>query len=141
MKETPNPQDRISGRSSAAQVRERHIHRRFARGRRDGVSQSQCLCVSVNDIKGGYAYSDVVRSEIEEQDLASYLRAADFLNISNVNIVCFPHEFGKFNTLHTVLREPRVDRWRLMDELISKIPLKEPLAAMRSHYQTASTHS
>ncbi len=55
--------------------------------------QSQCLCVSVNDIKDGYDYPEVVRFEIEEQDLASYLRAADFLNISNVDIVCLQHEF------------------------------------------------
>ena len=48
--------------------------------------QSQCLAVSVNDIPGGYDYPEVVRFEIEEQDLASYLRAADFLNISNVDI-------------------------------------------------------
>ena len=40
--------------------------------------QSQCFCVSVNDIKGGYEYPEVVRFEIDEQDLSSYLRAADF---------------------------------------------------------------
>ena len=56
--------------------------------------QSQCLAVSVNDIEGGYEYPEVVRFEIEEQDLSSYLRAADFLNISNVDIVCLQHEFG-----------------------------------------------
>ena len=33
--------------------------------------QSQCLAVSVNDIPGGYEYPEVVRFEIEEQDLAS----------------------------------------------------------------------
>lgn len=56
--------------------------------------QSQCFSVSVNDIKGGYEYPGVVRFEIEEQDLSSYLRAADFLNIGNVDIVCLQHEFG-----------------------------------------------
>ena len=101
--------------------------------------QSQCFCVSVNDIKGGYEYPEVVRFEIEEQDLSSYLRAADFLNISNVDIVCLQHEFGIFGgpagghilaflrelrmpvvtTLHTVLREPRADQRRVMEELIS----------------------
>src|SRR5947209_10206481 len=101
--------------------------------------QSQCLAVSVNDIQGGYGYPEVVRFEIEEQDLSSYLRAADFLNISNVDIVCLQHEFGIFGgpagghilaflrelrmpvvtTLHTVLREPRVDQRRVMQELIS----------------------
>ena len=58
--------------------------------------QSQCLSVSVNDIQDGYEYPEVVRFEIEEQDLSSYLRAADFLNISNVDIVCLQHEFGIF---------------------------------------------
>jgi glycosyltransferase involved in cell wall biosynthesis len=101
--------------------------------------QSQCFCVSVNDIKGGYDYPEVVRFEIEEQDLSSYLRAADFLNISNVDIVCLQHEFGIYGgpagghilaflrelrmpvvtTLHTILREPRPDQRRVMQELIS----------------------
>ena len=101
--------------------------------------QSRCFAVSVNDIKGGYDYPEVVRFEIEEQDLSSYLRAADFLNISNVDIVCLQHEFGIYGgpagghilaflrelrmpvvtTLHTVLREPRADQRRVMQELIS----------------------
>lgn len=101
--------------------------------------QSQCFAVSVNDIKGGYDYPEVVRFEIEEQDQSSYLRAADFLNIGNVDIVCLQHEFGIFGgpvgghilaflrelkmpvvtTLHTVLREPRADQRRVMRELIS----------------------
>ena len=101
--------------------------------------QTQCFAVSVNDIKGGYEYPEVVRFEIEEQDLSSYLRAADFLNISNVDVVSLQHEFGIFGgpsgshilaflrelrmpvvtTLHTVLREPRADQRRVMQELIS----------------------
>ena len=101
--------------------------------------QSQCLAVSVNDIRGGYDYPEVVRFEIEEQDLSSYLRAADFLNISNVDIVCLQHEFGIFGgpagghilallrelrmpivtTLHTVLLEPKADQRRVMDGIVS----------------------
>src|SRR5438477_1356321 len=101
--------------------------------------QSQCFSVSVNDIKAGYEYPDVVRFEIEEQDLPSYLRAADFLNISNVDIVCLQHEFGIFGgpagghilallrelrmpvvtTLHTILRDPKADQRRVMQELVS----------------------
>src|SRR6185295_7311914 len=100
--------------------------------------QSQCFCVSVNDIKDGYAYPEVVRFEIEEQDLSSYLRAADFLNISNVDIVCLQHEFGIFGgpagghilallrelrapvvtTLHTVLKSPNAEQKRVTQELI-----------------------
>ena len=101
--------------------------------------QSQCFSVSVNDIKGGYEYPEVVRFEIEEQDLSSYLRAADFLNISNVDIVCLQHEFGIFGgpagghilallrelrmpvvtTLHTILHEPNAEQRRVMQELVS----------------------
>ncbi len=101
--------------------------------------QSECFCVSVNDINGGYDYPELVRFEIEEQDLSSYLRAADFLNISNVDIVCLQHEFGIFGgpagghilaflrelrmpvvtTLHTVLAKPGVEQRRVMKELIS----------------------
>jgi glycosyltransferase involved in cell wall biosynthesis len=101
--------------------------------------QSQCFSVSVNDIRGGYEYPQVVRFEIEEQDLSSYLRAADFLNISGVDIVCLQHEFGIFGglagghilvllrelrmpvvtTLHTILREPKADQRRVIHELVA----------------------
>jgi hypothetical protein len=36
----------------------------------------ECFAVPVNDVEGGYDYPDVVRFEIEEQDLV-YQRAAD----------------------------------------------------------------
>jgi len=100
---------------------------------------SECFSVSMNDIKEGYEYPDLVRFEIEEQDLSSYLRAADFLNIGNIDVVCLQHEFGIFGgpagshilallrelrmpivvTLHTVLRQPRTDQRLVMQELIA----------------------
>ncbi len=101
--------------------------------------QSHCFVVAVNDFADGYSYPEEVRFEIEEQDLSSYLRAADFLNISNVDVVCVQHEFGIYGgpagghilaflrelrmpvvtTLHTVLREPNADQRRVMDGLIA----------------------
>jgi glycosyltransferase involved in cell wall biosynthesis len=98
----------------------------------------QCLVVPVNDLAGGYDYPAEVRFEIEEQDLPSYLRAADFLNITDVDVVCVEHEFGIFGgpagshvlallrelqmpivtTLHTVLREPNTEQRRVMRDLI-----------------------
>jgi glycosyltransferase involved in cell wall biosynthesis len=100
---------------------------------------SECFSIAMNDIKEGYEYPDVVRFEIDEQDLSSYLRAADFLNIGNVDVVCLQHEFGIFGgpagshilallrelrmpivvTLHTVLSEPRVDQRLVMQEIIA----------------------
>src|SRR5208282_2989567 len=98
----------------------------------------QCLVVPVNDLAEGYDYPTEVRFEIAEQDLPSYLRAADFLNITDVDVVCVEHEFGIFGgpagshvlallrelnmpivtTLHTILREPNPDQRRVMRELI-----------------------
>jgi len=100
----------------------------------------QCFAVPVNDLKGGYEYPAAVRFEIEEQDLLSYQRAADFLNIASTDIVCVQHEFGIYGgpagshllallrelkmpvvtTLHTVLREPNADQRRVMQELIAR---------------------
>jgi glycosyltransferase involved in cell wall biosynthesis len=100
---------------------------------------SECFSVSMNDVREGYEYPGVVRFEIDDQDLSSYLRAADFLNISNVDVVCLQHEFGIFGgpagshilallrelrmpivvTLHTVLRQPRTDQRRVTQELIT----------------------
>jgi glycosyltransferase involved in cell wall biosynthesis len=102
--------------------------------------QTQCFAVPVNDVEEGYQYPSVVRFEIEEQDLASYQRAADFVNNSNVDLVCVQHEFGIFGgpagshlrvllrelktpvvtTLHTVLREPNFEQRRVMQELIAR---------------------
>jgi len=102
--------------------------------------QSRCFAVPVNDIEGYYQYPDVVRFEIEEQDLDSYRRAADFLNTSDVDVVSVQHEFGIFGgpagshllpllreltapvvtTLHTVLRNPNDDQRRVMRELVAR---------------------
>jgi glycosyltransferase involved in cell wall biosynthesis len=100
--------------------------------------ETQCLVVPVNDLADGYNYPPEVRFEIAEQDLPSYLRAADFLNITDVDVVCVEHEFGIFGgpagshvlallrelrmpivtTLHTVLREPNAEQRRVMRDLI-----------------------
>lgn len=98
----------------------------------------KCLVVPVNDLAEGYDYPAEVRFEIAEQDLPSYLRAADFLNITEVDVVCVEHEFGIFGgpagshllallrelrmpvvtTLHTILRDPNQEQRRVMRELV-----------------------
>jgi len=101
--------------------------------------QSRCFAVPVNDIDGCYQYPPAVRYEIEEQDLESYRRAAEFLNTSEVDVVSVQHEFGIFGgpagshlltllrelrapvvtTLHTVLLKPNADQYHVMQELIA----------------------
>src|SRR5438270_6782286 len=101
--------------------------------------QVQCFVVPVNDTEEGYDYGPEVRFEIHEQELASYQRAADFLNITNVGAVSVQHEFGIFGgtagshvvallralkmpvvtTLHTILREPAVEQRRVMEQVVT----------------------
>ena len=56
----------------------------------------ECLCVvgAVNDRPEGYDYPARVRFEIDEKELDSYRRAADFLNVNNVEVISVQHEFG-----------------------------------------------
>lgn len=98
---------------------------------------AECFVVPVNDRPEGYDYPPEVRFEIEEQNLESYLRAADFLNFANTDVACLQHEYGIYGgtagshilgllrdlrmpvvtTLHTVLREPNDDQRRVLIEL------------------------
>ena len=55
---------------------------------------AECFVVPVNDRPEGYDYPPEVRFEIDEQDLESYRRAADFLNFANTDVVCLQHEYG-----------------------------------------------
>ena len=99
--------------------------------------QAQCIVGSVNDRAEGYNYPARVRFEIAEQELDSYRRAAEFLNLNNVEVVSVQHEFGIYGgaagihlleflrevrmpvvtTLHTVLREPNDDQRGVMQQL------------------------
>jgi len=98
---------------------------------------TELLALPVNDTEEGYAYPARVRFELVEDNLASYRQAADFLNFSNIDLVCLQHEYGIFGgragghilellrrlrmpfatTLHTVLREPNADQLRVMGEI------------------------
>ena len=98
---------------------------------------AECFVVPVNDRPEGYDYPPEVRFEIHEQDLDSYLRAADFLNFANTDIVCLQHEYGIYGgpagghilslmrnlrmpvvtTFHTVLNEPDDDQRRVLMQL------------------------
>ena len=99
--------------------------------------EAQCIVGSVNDRPEGYDYPPRVRFEIAEKELDSYRRAAEFLNINNVEIVSLQHEFGIYGgaagsyileflrevrmpvvtTLHTVLRDPNPDQRAVMEQL------------------------
>ena len=91
---------------------------------------TSCIALPVNDLQEGYDYPARVRFELSEKDIDSYRRAADFLNINDVDLVCLQHEYGIFGgragshilallrelrmpivtTLHTILRDPDPDQ-------------------------------
>ena len=78
-------------------MRHRYLHHGPAcRRRKLPIPKANALLYRSTTFPAATNIPEVVRFEIEEQDLSSYFRAADFLNISNVDIVCLQHEFGIF---------------------------------------------
>ena len=55
-----------------------------------------CFVVAMNDGGRQYAYPPTVRFEIAEAELPVYVRAADYLNVNEVEILCVQHEYGIF---------------------------------------------
>jgi glycosyltransferase involved in cell wall biosynthesis len=96
-----------------------------------------CIALPVNDIDSGYSYPSRVRFELTEKNIDSYRRAADFVNINNVDLVCLQFEYGIFGgkagsyilallrelrmpivtTLHTILHDPSPDQRRVLEEV------------------------
>jgi glycosyltransferase involved in cell wall biosynthesis len=113
-------------------------------------TKTSCFAIPVNDRPEGYEYPDRVRFELSEDDLASYRRAADFLNLNHVDVVCLQHEYGIFGgragshilallrelrmpvvtTLHTILDEPDPAQRQVLEELAD---LSDRLIVMSRH--------
>jgi len=100
---------------------------------------TECVVLAMNEPGRRHDYPARVGFEIGEGDVASYRRAADFLNVNAVDVVSLQHEYGIFGgkagvllldlvrelrmplvtTLHTVLAEPSASQRAVMDELTS----------------------
>jgi glycosyltransferase involved in cell wall biosynthesis len=95
------------------------------------------FAIPVNDPGSSYEYPEQVRLELEQEDIASYERAAEFLNFNGNDLVCLQHEYGIYGgvagrhiltllrklkmpvvtTLHTVLREPDANQRAVLEEI------------------------
>lgn len=95
--------------------------------------------LAMNDGSRRYAYPPRVRFELDDNDPASYTRAADFLNVNAVDVVSVQHEYGIFGgkagghllmmlgelrmpivtTLHTILASPNLYQRRVMDRIVA----------------------
>ncbi len=96
-----------------------------------------CWAIAMNNKPEGYAYSGKVRFVINQNKLADYRVASEFLNIGQTDIVCVQHEYGIFGgpagshllkllgelrmpivtTLHTVLKDPSPEHREVMRKL------------------------
>ncbi|HEY0308073.1 MAG TPA: glycosyltransferase family 4 protein [Acidobacteriaceae bacterium] len=108
------------------------------------------FAIPVNDPDSSYQYPEQVRLELTQEDLASYERAAEFLNFNGNDLVCLQFEYGIFGgmrgsyildllrklkmplvtTLHTVLRDPDVHQRAVLEEIAH---LSDRLIVMSEH--------
>ena len=57
---------------------------------------NRLFAIAVNDPESSYQYPEQVRIELTQEDCASYVRAAEFLNFNGNDLVCVQHEYGIF---------------------------------------------
>ncbi|WP_292379140.1 glycosyltransferase family 4 protein [Methanosarcina sp. UBA289] len=97
-----------------------------------------CEVIALNDPSETYNYPEEVVFQIQRDRIEDYYRAADYINQSDIDIVCLQHEFGLFwgnagdyifslisginkpviSTMHTVIREPEPEYRIAIEKLI-----------------------
>ncbi len=97
----------------------------YSEGQSNG-EQNYFEVIALNNTPQGYQYDREVSFHIRDQHRGDYQRAADFINVSPIDVVCLQHEFGIFGgedgsyiihllrslkkpvvtTFHTILAEP-----------------------------------
>lgn len=102
------------------------------------VPDAECFVLAMTDASATYDYPPEVWLDIAADDVQAYVRAAEFLNDVNADILCVQHEYGIFGdaegervlallrhtrmpvvaTLHTVLDHPTPSQFRVMQGLI-----------------------
>ena len=114
----------------------------YTRDLRDAVAltlpETECLAVPVIEAGAATGQPPEVRFTFQEESLPGYRRAAEYLNLCNVDVVSLQHEYGIFGgpagehvltllrglrmpvhtTLHTVLAEPGPAEREVMEELL-----------------------
>ncbi|GAA4445194.1 glycosyltransferase family 4 protein [Ravibacter arvi] len=102
-----------------------------------GNNKSQGIVIAVDENMQHYDYPKEVVMSIRQEEQADYLKAADLINISGVDICILEHEFGIFGgqngiyilpflyrleipflvTLHTVLKNPSYNERAVLKEI------------------------
>ncbi|WP_292464462.1 glycosyltransferase [Methanolobus sp.] len=108
----------------------------------NSVSQENDLdefkVIALNDIGENYEYPDEVVFEIRRDQLEDYNLAAEYINGTDIDVVCLQHEFGLYwgdagdyifellskidkpivTTLHTVIKDPEPPYRRVTEKLM-----------------------
>ncbi|MEO8210894.1 MAG: glycosyltransferase family 4 protein, partial [bacterium] len=92
---------------------------------------------ALNDTPEGYKYPSDVNFEIKDKNVNDFKEAANYLNLSDADVISIQHEFGLYGgeagsnilnlinklnkpvvtTLHTVLENPSIDELKVMKEI------------------------
>jgi glycosyltransferase involved in cell wall biosynthesis len=101
------------------------------------AGDTRLAVTALNDQPEGYDYPPEVAYVVNQNDLGDYRLAAEYLNVSRVDIVCLQHEYGIFGgsegshilkllaqlrmpvvtTLHTILENPSPEQKQVVCEL------------------------
>ncbi|MCH7919791.1 MAG: glycosyltransferase family 4 protein [Planctomycetes bacterium] len=102
---------------------------------------SNVFAIAMTNRPEGYSYPDIVRFDIQDQMVSDYEKAADFINLSKVDVLCVQHEYGIFGgdwgeylqvllrkvnvpvvtVFHTVLEKPADDKHKkVFGELVQR---------------------
>ncbi|MDD5067188.1 MAG: glycosyltransferase [bacterium] len=113
------------------------LHLHVKKGLAELNENKNIFIAAINDIQNYYDYPSEVKFEINANNPLYYHRLREFLNYSNVEVVCLQHEFGIFGgefgnnilltlrdlkipvvtTLHTVLEEYEPEQKKVFNEL------------------------
>lgn len=96
------------------------------------------VVTAINDRGSYYDYPNAVKIQIDREEVETYVKAAEAINKSGINVVNLQHEYGLFGgvwgdhltsflekiekpvvtTLHTVLQDPVPDAKRVLEEVL-----------------------
>ena len=105
-----------------------------------GSGENQVSITALNDIREGYNYAHDVNFEIYDKRFTDFKEAANYLNLSDCNVINIQHEYGIFGgeagsnilymidrlnkpivtTLHTVLEHPSKEEAKILHEICER---------------------
>ncbi len=126
-------------------------------------ANNDTVVIAMNDFKSDYAYPSEVIFTINQEDQQGYIKAADFINDSDIDVCVLQHEYGIFGgesgiyilsllnrlttpyivTLHTVLKDPSFLQKTILQEIATtafKVVVMSNMAAefLKDIYQVST---